>query len=190
MVKRGVVPDVLTDQTSAHDALNGYVPNGMTLEEALAVARERSGRIHRALDAIDGACMSRRCSRCKRRARSLSITETTFARRRRRPASKTRSIFPDLFRNTSGRCFAKGKVRFAGSRLSGDPADIARTDQTRARTFPEERNSRALDEAGAGANSFPGFARAHLLARLRRTRRVRRGHERTGEARRDSKRRS
>jgi urocanate hydratase len=35
MVKRGVVPDVLTDQTSAHDALNGYVPNGMSLAEAL-----------------------------------------------------------------------------------------------------------------------------------------------------------
>ncbi|HEX8679546.1 MAG TPA: urocanate hydratase, partial [Chthoniobacterales bacterium] len=37
MVRRGIVPDVLTDQTSAHDALNGYVPNGMSLEEALAM---------------------------------------------------------------------------------------------------------------------------------------------------------
>src|SRR5204863_1586665 len=35
MVKRDVVPDVLTDQTSAHDALNGYVPNGMPLAAAL-----------------------------------------------------------------------------------------------------------------------------------------------------------
>src|SRR4029434_4848275 len=34
-VRRDIVPDVLTDQTSAHDALNGYVPNGMTLAEAL-----------------------------------------------------------------------------------------------------------------------------------------------------------
>src|SRR3977135_32767 len=40
MVERGVVPDVLTDQTSAHDALNGYVPNGMTLAEALALRRD------------------------------------------------------------------------------------------------------------------------------------------------------
>src|SRR5213596_3253752 len=37
MVKRGVVPDVVTDQTSAHDALNGYVPNGISLENALAL---------------------------------------------------------------------------------------------------------------------------------------------------------
>src|SRR5580693_8927536 len=37
LVKRGIVPDILTDQTSAHDALNGYVPNGMELKEALAL---------------------------------------------------------------------------------------------------------------------------------------------------------
>src|SRR2546421_8149528 len=35
LVARGVTPDVLTDQTSAHDALNGYVPNGMSLDEAI-----------------------------------------------------------------------------------------------------------------------------------------------------------
>src|SRR3989440_568815 len=40
IVKRGVVPDVLTDQTSAHDALNGYVPNGMSLEDALALRKK------------------------------------------------------------------------------------------------------------------------------------------------------
>ena len=40
MVRRGIVPDVLTDQTSAHDALNGYVPNGMSLERSAAIARD------------------------------------------------------------------------------------------------------------------------------------------------------
>ena len=40
LVRRDVVPDVLTDQTSAHDALNGYVPGGMSLAEALRL-RER-----------------------------------------------------------------------------------------------------------------------------------------------------
>ena len=44
--RRGIVPDILTDQTSAHDALNGYVPNGMTLEDALRPALLESGRIH------------------------------------------------------------------------------------------------------------------------------------------------
>ena len=41
MVARGITPDVLTDQTSAHDALNGYVPNGLTLDEANRL-RERN----------------------------------------------------------------------------------------------------------------------------------------------------
>ncbi len=54
MVKRGVVPDVLTDQTSAHDALNGYVPNGMSFGRCAGVAQKKSGRICRALDASDG----------------------------------------------------------------------------------------------------------------------------------------
>ena len=40
LVRRGVVPDLVTDQTSAHDVLNGYVPNGMTLDEALVLRRE------------------------------------------------------------------------------------------------------------------------------------------------------
>src|SRR5262249_48210602 len=41
LVARGVTPDVLTDQTSAHDALNGYVPNGMTLDEAVRLRDAR-----------------------------------------------------------------------------------------------------------------------------------------------------
>src|SRR5213079_689951 len=53
MVKRGIVPDVLTDQTSAHDALNGYVPHGMSLDDALALRRENPEEyIKRAMHAM------------------------------------------------------------------------------------------------------------------------------------------
>src|SRR5215203_3417350 len=53
LVARGVAPDVLTDQTSAHDALNGYVPNGLTLDEADRL-RERNPQdyVERSLSAI------------------------------------------------------------------------------------------------------------------------------------------
>src|SRR3989440_875232 len=44
LARRDVVPDILTDQTSAHDALNGYVPNGMSLEEALALRASDSDK--------------------------------------------------------------------------------------------------------------------------------------------------
>src|SRR5215475_6747650 len=53
IVKRGIVPDVLTDQTSAHDALNGYVPHGMSLEDALALRRkDPDGYIERAMQSM------------------------------------------------------------------------------------------------------------------------------------------
>ena len=57
MVKRGIVPDILTDQTSAHDALNGYVPNGMTLTDALQLRADDPDEYIKQFDAIDGrAC--------------------------------------------------------------------------------------------------------------------------------------
>src|SRR5207302_1889403 len=53
LAERGVLPDILTDQTSAHDPLNGYVPNGMTLTEALALRnRDPDAYKERSLDAI------------------------------------------------------------------------------------------------------------------------------------------
>ena len=55
LAERGVVPDILTDQTSAHDPLNGYVPSGMSLEEALALRQERSQGVRRALARHHGA---------------------------------------------------------------------------------------------------------------------------------------
>src|SRR5207248_1718448 len=55
LAERGVVPDLLTDQTSAHDPLNGYVPNGMSLEAALEL-RRRDPKVYeeKSLDAIAG----------------------------------------------------------------------------------------------------------------------------------------
>src|SRR6185312_12684122 len=53
MAERGVLPDILTDQTSAHDPLNGYVPNGMTLEAALELRkRDPKAYLERSLNAM------------------------------------------------------------------------------------------------------------------------------------------
>src|SRR5512140_1878666 len=53
LVARGITPDVLTDQTSAHDALNGYVPNGLSLDEAVRLrARDPQAYIARAMAAL------------------------------------------------------------------------------------------------------------------------------------------
>src|ERR1700760_431739 len=53
LVRRGVVPDILTDQTSAHDPLNGYVPNGMSLQNALGLRRrDPKEYVRRSLDTM------------------------------------------------------------------------------------------------------------------------------------------
>ena len=49
MLHEGLIPDVLTDQTSAHDPLNGYVPAGISVEEAMSIEKERSGSIPAAI---------------------------------------------------------------------------------------------------------------------------------------------
>ena len=54
LAERGVLPDILTDQTSAHDPLNGYVPNGMTLARSLGVAAARSQGLSGTIAGCDG----------------------------------------------------------------------------------------------------------------------------------------
>ena len=45
LIKDNIIPDMLTDQTSAHDPLNGYVPNGLSLDAGIGIAQKRPGRI-------------------------------------------------------------------------------------------------------------------------------------------------
>src|ERR1700743_3733565 len=53
LAERGVVPDLLTDQTSAHDPLNGYVPRGMSLQEAIALRKsDRDAYLDQSLDSM------------------------------------------------------------------------------------------------------------------------------------------
>ena len=85
IVKRGIVPDVLTDQTSAHDCVERLYPAwDVARRRARAAARKirtntSSARCTRWL------CMSKRCSPCNETVRSRSITETTFERRHKKP---------------------------------------------------------------------------------------------------------
>ena len=79
IVRRGVEVDVVTDQTSAHDPLNGYIPQGLTLDEAAELRQARSGGICAPLDGIDGGACERDAGTCSARARWPSTTATTFA---------------------------------------------------------------------------------------------------------------
>ena len=69
LVARGVTPDVLTDQTSAHDALVGYVPNGMTLADAARLRERDPTSTSASIDAGDGRARAGDARRCRRAAR-------------------------------------------------------------------------------------------------------------------------
>ena len=138
IVKLGIVPDLLTDQTSAHDALNGYVPNGMTLEDAHALRTknpddyiERSTRsmgIHvEAMLALQrkGALTFDYGNNIRAQAKKAGI-ENAF---------DIPGFVPEYIRPL----FCEGRGPFRWVALSGDPEDIARTDQLALDLFPKNQ---------------------------------------------------
>src|SRR6185437_11454770 len=114
LVRRGVRVDAVTDQTSAHDPLNGYVPAGMTLDEAAELrASDPNAYVEKSM-----VSMARHVEAMlvlKRAERLLSITATTFASRRSMLVARMRSRFRGSCPNTFVRSSAKVKDRFAGS---------------------------------------------------------------------------
>src|SRR4051812_46183244 len=136
LARRDIVPDILTDQTSAHDALNGYVPNGMTLEEALLLRTsdpdqyiERSMRsmaIHvEAMLALQkkGAITFDYGNNIRTQAKKAGLEK----------AFDIPGFVPEYIRPL----FCEGKGPFRWVALSGDPADIARTDELALELFPK-----------------------------------------------------
>ncbi|HZI93859.1 MAG TPA: urocanate hydratase [Patescibacteria group bacterium] len=137
LARRGVTPDLVTDQTSAHDNLNGYVPNGMSYQEALEL---------RAADPVQYIEMSMRAM--ARQVRAMLAFQAAGAvvfdygnnlRGQARSAGvKNAFDFPGFVPAYIRPLFCEGKGPFRWAALSGDPADIHRTDRAILETFPED----------------------------------------------------
>src|SRR5947199_2070015 len=138
MVKRGVVPDVLTDQTSAHDALNGYVPHGISLEAALALrAKNPEDYIDQAMHSMathveamlalqkKGAVTFDYGNNIRAQAKSAGV-ENAF---------DIPGFVPEYIRPL----FCEGRGPFRWVAVSGDPEDIARTDRLALELFPKNQ---------------------------------------------------
>jgi urocanate hydratase len=127
LVRRGVTPDVLTDQTSAHDALNGYVPHGMSLAEA-CLLRERQPETYvaRAM-----ASMARHVEAMLALKQHGAITfdygNNIRAQARRAGVANAFDI-PGFVPEYVRPLFCEGKGPFRWAALSGDPDDIRATD--------------------------------------------------------------
>jgi urocanate hydratase len=137
MARRGIVPDVLTDQTSAHDPLNGYVPNGMPLEEArLLRARHPQEYIARATAAM-GVHVEAMLE--LRSAGAVTFDYGNNLRTQAKNAGVERAFdIPGFVPEYIRPLFCEGRGPFRWVALSGDPADIYRTDRLASELFPRD----------------------------------------------------
>jgi urocanate hydratase len=156
LAERGVVPDILTDQTSAHDPLNGYVPNGMSLEAALELRkRDPHAYQEKSLDA-----MARHVEGMLRLQKMGSVTFDygnnirTFAFQR---GVKKAYDFPGFVPAYIRPLFCEGRGPFRWVALSGEPADIAVTDDLVLELFPENRILRRWIELARKRIKFQGL---------------------------------
>jgi urocanate hydratase len=137
ILQRGVIPDVVTDQTSAHDALNGYVPHGMSLAEA-AVLRERHPQqyIERSM-----ASMARHVEAMLGfRARGAVTFDygNNIRAQAQRAGVKNAFDIPGFVPEYVRPLFCEGKGPFRWAALSGDPDDIRVTDEAALEMFPDD----------------------------------------------------
>ena len=137
LARRGVVPDVLTDQTSAHDTLNGYVPTGVTMAEAAAL-RLADPAAYVARATATAAVHVRAMLELRRRG-AVTFDYGNNVRTVAFDAGVTDAFdIPGFVPEYVRPLFCQGKGPFRWVALSGDPRDIYRTDALAAELFPED----------------------------------------------------
>ncbi len=137
ILRRNIIPDVLTDQTSAHDTLNGYVPMGMTFEEALKLRAENPQEYIKRAKATIVEHVKAMLEFQKRGAITFDYGNNIRGEAKENGVENAFDIpgfVPEFIRPL----FNDGKGPFRWAALSGDPNDIYETDKAVIETFPED----------------------------------------------------
>jgi urocanate hydratase len=139
LVRRGVVPDVLTDQTAAHDALNGYYPAGLSLEEADALrARDPDEYVRRSMESMRVHCEA--MVELMRRG-AVTFDYGNNLRGQAKDAGFADAFaYPGFVPAYIRPLFCEGKGPFRWVALSGDPKDLYRTDDLVLELFPDNEH--------------------------------------------------
>ncbi|HSG81704.1 MAG TPA: urocanate hydratase, partial [Gemmatimonadota bacterium] len=156
IARRGIGPDLVTDQTSAHDALNGYVPKGISLAEAEELrARDPDAYVAQAMDSMaehvrgmldlqrQGAVVFDYGNNIRAQARDAGVAD----------AFDIPGFVPAYIRPL----FCQGKGPFRWAALSGEPADIHRTDELVLKLFPEDETLNRWIRLAAERVAFQGL---------------------------------
>ena len=156
LAKRGVEADVVTDQTSAHDPLNGYVPAGLSVEDATELRRSDSDTyVKRSMESI-AAHVEAWLQLQDRGAICFEYGNNIRAYARDAGVGRAFDI-PGFVPEYIRPMFCDGKGPFRWVALSGDPADIATTDQTIIDLFPEDERLRRWIELASERVAFQGL---------------------------------
>ncbi len=137
IARRGITPDLVTDQTSAHDALNGYVPKGLSLDEA-AELRDRDPDAYIARSMQSMADHVRGMLELQKQG-AIAFDYGNNIRAQARDAGVENAFdFPGFVPAYVRPLFCEGKGPFRWAALSGEPSDIHRTDELVLELFPED----------------------------------------------------
>jgi urocanate hydratase len=156
LLQRGVIPDVVTDQTSAHDMLGGYVPAGMSLEDALKL-RETDPEAYQQR-AFATAAKHVEAMLGFQKAGSVVFDYGNNLRAQAQKAGVADAFeFPGFVPAFIRPQFCEGRGPFRWVALSGDPEDIRRTDQAALETFPHDEGLRRWIEKAQAKVKFQGL---------------------------------
>lgn len=136
MLADKIIPDILTDQTSAHDPINGYIPNGLTLEEAAQLRKKNPSEYHR----LSLKSMARHVGYmiAMKELGSVVFDYGNNIREFARQGGESRAFeIPGFSPAYMRPLFCEGKGPFRWVALSGDPEDIYTTDKAIIEAFPE-----------------------------------------------------
>jgi urocanate hydratase len=156
LIRRNIVPDVLTDQTSAHDPLNGYVPNGMTLQQALDLRQRDPQEYTRQSMRTMGEHVKAMLELQRMGAVTFDYGNNIRTQAKLVGVENAYDI-PGFVPEYIRPLFCEGKGPFRWVALSGDPKDIHRTDQLILELFPEDASLRRWIELAQKRIHFQGL---------------------------------
>ncbi len=138
MINENIIPDILTDQTSAHDMLNGYVPMGMRYEEALSLRKENPEEYIAKARTTVVVHMNALLDMQKLGAIAFDYGNNIRGEAKENGVMNAFEI-PGFVPEYIRPLFCDGKGPFRWAALSGDPNDIYETDRAIIKAFPENK---------------------------------------------------
>jgi urocanate hydratase len=140
IIERGIVPELVTDQTSSHDMLNGYVPAGMPLEAAQSLRSSDPEAYLKASDETVVRHVAAMIELQKRGSETFDYGNNIRAQAERAGLQGADRAFPGFVPAYIRPLFCEGKGPFRWVALSGDPEDIYKTDDALRKLFPEDQH--------------------------------------------------